>query len=160
MTALDEAIRVIASLNRERVDYVVVGGVAVNLHGLIRATEDLDLFVRPNPENIARLRRALHTVWDDPSIDEITAEDLCGDYPVVRYGPPEGSLYLDIMARIGEATSFDDVEGEEKDIDGTKVRVATPKSLFRMKRGTVRPIDQQDAKALSVAFDIGERDDG
>jgi hypothetical protein len=40
--AFDTALRVIQSLNEARVDYVVVGGVAVNLHGLIRATEDLD----------------------------------------------------------------------------------------------------------------------
>ena len=80
----DECLRVIAAFNAEGVDYVVIGGVAVNLHGLIRATEDLDVFVRPDAENIARLRRALRRVWDDPCIDEITAEDLGGDYPSVR----------------------------------------------------------------------------
>lgn len=83
---------VIASLNDHQVDYVVVGGVAMNLHGLIRATEDLDVFVRPNTENIERLRQARRAVWADPDIDQITAEDLCGEYPVVRYGPqPEHS---------------------------------------------------------------------
>jgi hypothetical protein len=74
--AIDDALEVIASLNRANVDYVVVGGVALNLHGLLRATEDLDIFVRPDPENIARLRDALRRVWDDPDIDQITATDL------------------------------------------------------------------------------------
>ena len=81
MDAIDDALRVIASLNDANVDYVVVGGVAMNLRGLIRATEDLHNFLRPDPANIARLRNALKRVWSDPAIDQITAEDLCRDYP-------------------------------------------------------------------------------
>lgn len=158
MDALDDALRVIASLNEGGVDYIVVGGVALNVHGLVRATEDLDIFVRPDPENIERLRQALRTVWADPDIDQITAEDLCGDYPAVRYGPPEGTLYLDILTRLGEATHFSDLQAEEKEIEGVRVRVATPRSLYRMKRDTVRPIDRADAMALHSAFDLGEDD--
>lgn len=154
MDALDDALRVIASLNDAGVDYVVVGGVAMNLHGLVRATEDLDVFVRPDPENIDRLRRALRAVWNDPSIEEITAEDLCGDYPAVRYGPPEGSFYLDILTRLGEATSFADLEVEVRDAQGVQARVATPGTLYRMKKNTVRPIDRADAAALRAAFDL------
>lgn len=154
--AIDAALRVIQSLNEARVDYVVIGGVAVNLHGLIRATEDLDVFVRPDSDNVERLRTALKSVWADPSIDEITAEDLCGDYPAVRYGPPEGDFYLDILTRLGDATSFDDLEVEVKDVDGLLVRVATPRTLYRMKRNTVRPIDRADADALRVAFHLDE----
>ncbi len=154
MDAIDDALRVIESLNREGVDYVVVGGVAINLHGLVRATEDLDIFVRPEQENIARLRRALKTIWSDPEIDQITAEDLCGDYPAVRYGPPEGSLYLDILTRLGEATLFADLEVEVKVAAGVSVQVASPRSLYRMKKGTVRPIDHHDARALRIAFNL------
>jgi len=154
MEALDDVLRIVASLNRAKVDYVVVGGVAVNLHGLVRATEDLDLFVRPEAKNIERLREALRSVWDDPAIDEITAEDLCGEYPVVRYGPPDGPIYLDIITRLGEATTFADLEVEGKEIQGVLVRVATPDTLYRMKKDTVRPIDHADARALREAFDL------
>jgi hypothetical protein len=149
---------VIASLNEAGVDYAVVGGVALNVHGLVRATEDLDVFVRPDPGNIERLRSALKAVWADPEIDQITAEDLCGDYPAVRYGPPEGTLYLDILTRLGEATLFSDLEVQEKDIQGVCVRVATPRTLYRMKRDTVRPVDRADALALRAAFHLGEDD--
>lgn len=154
MDAIDDALRVIASLNAAGVDYVVVGGVALNLHGLVRATEDLDLFVRPDPENIARLRAALRSVWDDPDIEQITADDLCGEYPAVRYGPPEGTLYLDILTRLGEATAFSDLEVEVKNAEGVPVRLATPKTLYLMKKDTVRPIDHSDARALRAAFDL------
>ena len=101
-----EIVRILASLEREEVDYAVFGGVALNFHGILRATEDLDIFVRPDPENIDRLRRALRSVYDDPSIDEIDTEDLLGEYPAVRYYPPcpegEDGLYLDILTRLGE----------------------------------------------------------
>ena len=158
MDALDDALRVIASLNSAGVDYVVVDGVAMNVHGLVRATEHLDVFIRPDGENVERLKQALRALWTDPSIDEITAADLCGEYPVVRYGPPEGSLYLDIIARLGEVTSFADLEAEEHRIETVSVRVATPRTLYRMKRGTVRPIDHADAAALRAAFDLEDEE--
>ncbi len=148
--------RVIAGLNENRVEYAVVGGVALNIHGLIRATEDLDIVVLPDAENIDRLRRALRSVWNDPDIDQITADDLCGEYPVVRYGPPEGSLYLDIATRLGEATTLASLETEKRDFDGTTVIVATPLALYNMKKDTVRPIDKADAQALRTAFRLEE----
>jgi len=156
--ALDDALRVIASLNQAGVDYVVVGGVALNLHGLLRATEDLDVFVRPDPENIERLRQALKAVWSDPDIDQITAEDLCGDYPAVRYGPPSGTFYLDIMTRLGEVMRFSDLRAEDKEIEGVRICVATPRTLYRMKKDTVRAIDRADALALRAAFDLEGED--
>ena len=144
----------ITELNRAGVDYVVVGGVALNVHGLVRATEDLDIFVRPAVENIGKLRKALHAVWNDPEIEKITADDLCGDYPAVRYGPPQGTLYLDILTRLGEATAFADLEAEEKYVEGVLVRVATPRTLYKMKKDTVRSIDHSDAAALRIAFNL------
>jgi hypothetical protein len=156
--ALDDVLRVIQSLNEAGVDYVVVGGVALNVHGLVRATEDLDLFVRPEPDNIARLRQALKAVWSDPDIEQITSADLCGEYPAVRYGPPEGTLYLDILTRLGEKTLFSDLEAEDKELAGIRIRVATPRTLYRMKKDTVRAIDRSDALALRGAFDLEDEE--
>jgi hypothetical protein len=67
-------------------------------------------------------------------------------------------LYLDILTRLGEATAYADLESEEVDAGGIRVRVASPRSLYRMKRNTVRPIDHADARALATAFDL-EGDD-
>lgn len=57
---------VVRAFERAKVDYVLVGGVAVNLHGILRATEDIDFFLRPTPDNVQRLRTALKSLWDDP----------------------------------------------------------------------------------------------
>jgi len=64
--------KILAALEREQARYVVFGAVALAIHGLPRATEDLDLFVAPDRDNIERLKRALRSVFDDPCIDEIT----------------------------------------------------------------------------------------
>ena len=101
MIDLDRLLLLLRALNRERVDYVVVGAVALGLHGLARATEDLDLFVRPTPDNVAGLKRALSALWSDPDIESIDAGQLAGEYPVIRYGPPDGAFTLDILARLG-----------------------------------------------------------
>lgn len=144
--------QVLIALENEGVRYVIFGGVALNLHGLARATEDLDLFVAPTAENIERLRSALHSVFDDPSIDEITANDLLGDFPAIQYVPPEGTFYLDILTRLGEAYAFEDLESIRVDFDGVEVSVVTAEMLYHMKRGTVRPRDHGDAAELRHRF--------
>jgi len=143
---------VLEACERERVEYVIFGGVALNLQGLARATEDLDIFVAPNEENIDRLRAALMSVFDDPHIDEITAEDLLGEYPAVQYVPPEGAFHIDILTRLGEAFRFEDLETERVDFDGLEVSVVTAATLYQMKKATVRPRDRGDAERLRQRF--------
>lgn len=142
------------ALAEEGVDYVLIGGVAINLLGLTRNTRDIDVFLRPDAENVERAKRALRRVWDDPAIDEITAQDLLGDYPVVRYGPPDEEFLIDLLARIGEAVSFTDLVATTKTYKGVPVRVATPETLIRLKRDTIRPQDRIDADALRRRFGI------
>ena len=154
----DDVVAVLKALEREAVEYVLVGGVAVGLHGFERATNDIDLFVRPSADNIDRLCRALKSVFDDESIDEITSEDLAGEYPTIRYGPPEADYFIDILGRLGTAIVFDDLEWSTVDVEGARVRLATPRTLFRMKRDTVRPIDKFDAEVLRDAFDLKDEE--
>lgn len=153
---LELAKKILEALEREDVRYIVFGAVAINLLGLARATEDLDLFIEPTSENIERLKAALRSIFDDPSIEEISAEELMGDYPAVQYIPPEGTFHLDILTRLGEAFSFKDLDAVRIDLDGLLVSVASPKTLFRMKRGTVRPKDWADAEALRRRFRLEE----
>jgi hypothetical protein len=156
-TAFDRLLEVLRALHAESVEYVLFGGQAVNLHGILRFTEDIDLFVSPTPENIARLRRALRQVWNDPDIEQIHADDLAGDYAVVRYGTPDG-FAIDLVARIGEAFSFKDIEWKTAQLQDVSVRIATPRMLYRMKKDTVRPIDHADAADLKAKFGLRDED--
>jgi hypothetical protein len=154
LASMDAAITfaVLRALAERGVHFKVVGGVALNLVGLPRATQDLDIFVDPKADNIARLRQALHDVFDDASIDEITADDLAGLYPAVQYVPPGSGFHIDILSRLGEAFDYASIEAETRDVDGIPMAVATPRMLFRMKCDTVRMQDRADAERLRRHF--------
>jgi acylphosphatase len=153
----DEMVRVLRAFEREGLQYVLIGATAMGLHGLVRATEDLDVIIRATPENVERLKRAFRAAYeDDPNVEEISAADLLGDYPAVRYYPPSGDLYFDVMTRLGDAASFETVAAETKEVEGIRVRVATPSALYRLKKDTVRALDRQDAEALRRRFDLEE----
>ncbi len=152
----EAAQQVLAALEREGVRYVVFGAAALNLLGLARFTEDLDLFIEPDEANIDRLKRALRSVYDDPSIEDISAADLLGEYPAVQYVPPAGSFHLDLLTRLGDAFRFEDLKAVRVPFGPLKVSVATPETLYRMKRDTVRLKDRADAEMLRRRFHLDE----
>ncbi|HSW40777.1 MAG TPA: nucleotidyl transferase AbiEii/AbiGii toxin family protein [Acidobacteriota bacterium] len=146
----DELLRVLRAFQEKDLEYVLIGATAMGFHGLIRATEDVDLLIRPTPENVERLRKALQDTYsDDPSIQDIRTEDLLGDYPAVRYYPVNGDLFFDILTRLGDAASYETVESQKFEVEGVRVQVATPQALYKLKKDTVRPIDTGRTQPLS-----------
>lgn len=155
----DEILRVLRAFESAGLEYVLIGATAMGIHGVVRATEDVDLVVRATPENIDRLRNAFRAAYaGDPHVDEIRTADLLGDYPAVRYYPPSGDLYFDVLTRLGKAASYETVEAQVTQIEGVQVRVATPAALYQLKRGTVRPLDRQDAAMLRDRFGLDDED--
>jgi hypothetical protein len=153
----DEVMRVLRAFESARLEYVLIGAAAMGFHGLVRATEGVDLFIRATPENIEKLRVALRTAYEgDPNINEISSTDLLGEYPALRYVPPTGDLYFDVLTRLDEIATFETIEAEVKEVEGTQVSVATPAALYRLKKGTVRAQDQVDAAALRERFSLKE----
>ncbi|MCC7000434.1 MAG: nucleotidyl transferase AbiEii/AbiGii toxin family protein [Deltaproteobacteria bacterium] len=152
----DVVMRFLSALGDEAVEYILIGGVAMNVHGRARATQDIDIFVRPSAENVARLQRAIGRVTHDPAVAEITSQDLAGAYPAIQYVSPDGLLQVDILARLGEAFAYEDLSWEQKAFGDVAVRVATARTLFRMKRDTVRPSDHVDAQWLAREYDVEE----
>lgn len=153
----DQALAVLSALERAEVDYVLVGSMAMAVNGVVRATRDVDFVVADDAANIDRLRAALRSVFDDPDIEQIDADELAGDYPVVQYFPPGEDYAIDIIARLGEMFSYDTIEWQSREIDGIRIKVATPRMLWIMKRDTVREQDRVDARAIADRF--GLRDD-
>lgn len=142
----DDFIKVIDALEKHEVDYVLIGGVAVILHGMQRLTSDVDFFIKIVPENLEKLRRALYSIYDDPSIEEITLNEL-NDYPVIRYGTPNG-FYIDIMARLGEVATYESLKYEVINYNSIKIKIATPGTLYELKKATLRDKDKIDAVFL------------
>lgn len=153
---LEEARAVLAALIRENVEFVVIGSMAMAAQGLPRATQDLDFFVSPEIENLKGLKRALKGLFDDPSVEEIDPHELAGDYPAMEYVPPHGRYSLDIVTRLGEAFSWEDIaaDSDQVELGDLTVRIASPRMLYRMKKDTVRPQDRADAARIREAFDL------
>lgn len=140
------------ALNAHDVAYVVVGALGMSANGIVRSTNDADLFIRPTPDNAARLRSALRDVWDDDSIAEIEFVEPSGEFTSITYVPPDASLSLDLLAQVGEAFGYDDLEAHWVTFSGVPVHAATPRTLYRMKKDTVRLQDHADAAALRDKF--------
>lgn len=149
-----EFLEVFKAFGHHKVDYVLIGGVAVILHGMERLTRDIDILVKMSPENIDKLKKALHTVFDDAAIEEITLPELY-KFPVIRYGTPN-EFYIDIMARIGELATFEDLACETIDYQGVKIKIAKPASLFRLKKDSIRDKDRLDAMFLKKLIEAGK----
>ena len=97
MNLFDKLLQIADALEREKVEYILIGGFAVILYGLPRLTQDLDLFINNTTDNVQRLRTALNQVFQDQSIEEITVKEL-DRYPVIRYGSPDGFTPLESPA--------------------------------------------------------------
>ena len=145
---------VIKSLNEHKVDYILIGGYAVILYGLPRLTQDLDIVIKMERNNIKALRESLKMVFNDKEIEEITFEDL-EKYAVIRYGSPSG-YNIDLMASIGDKANFSSIKFEEKVFDGQIINIATPEALFDLKKDTVRPGDKRDAFFLKALIERGK----
>ena len=149
MMEFGELKRILAAFEKEDVRYILVGSMAMAAQGLVRATRDVDFFVDPAPKNVERLRRALKSLYDgDPSVDEITAAD--------QYTPPHGLYSMDILARLGTAFRYDELDSEVVVVEGIRARVATPRMLYRMKKDTARPQDRLDAERIRSHFGLEE----
>ena len=74
----------------------------------------------------------------------------------MRYVPPDESFVIDLLGRLGDAFAFEDLEATDMEIEGVCVSVATPGTLYRMKKDTLRPVDRMDADALRKKFNITE----
>jgi len=129
----------------ENVEYLVVGAYALAVHGVPRATGDLDFWVRPTGDNAARVLRALATFGapaGDITIDDLTTPDL-----VFQIGVEPGRI--DILTSI-DGLTFDEaletrVIARIGDLD---VPVLGRDALIRNKRAVGRPKDLADVAQL------------
>jgi hypothetical protein len=157
-----------AALNRDGVRYVVVGGVAVVLHGFARLTGDVDLALDLRPQEIRKAIAAFTALGLRPRLP-VRAEDFAD--PVVRAGwvrdkhmrvftfldPSNPMLLVDCFA--ADLLPFNDLwtRAETLQIGPTAVRVAAIADLIALKRLAGRPQDLQDIAELE---DIQQRRGG
>lgn len=144
--------RVLGALEEHGVRYAVFGGAALNFHGIARFTEDVDLFIAPARDNVGALKEALKHVFGDPDLDSISADEMLGEYPAIEYVPPGGEFHLDLLTRLGDAFTFDDLEIRRIPLGDIEISVVSPRTLYLMKRDTVPLRDRADAEFLRERF--------
>jgi predicted nucleotidyltransferase len=134
------------SLNARHVEYLVVGGYAVGYHGFVRATGDLDVFVRSSEQNAKKLVLAFKDFGFD--VPELTAAVFLEPGRIVRIGVPP--LRLEVMNAIS-GVSFEECFGKraEESIAGLRVCFIDRESLLANKRAAGRPKDLADIEALT-----------
>src|SRR5688572_24077156 len=86
--------RLCRELNEHGARYIVIGGMAINQLGLIRATEDIDLLIDSSPENQQKVRTALE-ILPDKAIRQLLPDDL-DNYLVVRVAD---EIVVDLMLK-------------------------------------------------------------
>ena len=138
---------VLAAFASESVEFVVVGAYALALHGVPRFTGDLDLFVRPTPENAERVWRALVRFGAPVQAAGVTEADFATPGIVYQIGLPPSRI--DILTAIS-GLSFDEVWAtrETMDLDGSSVPFIGRDAFVRNKLATGRPKDVVDAGRL------------
>jgi len=151
--------QVLAALNAEKVRFLVVGGVAVVLHGHLRTTADLDLVVELAPDNARRAISALAGLGFRPRAPvpaEQFADAAARKTWIEEKGLTVFSLWSDRLPDVEvdlfvkEPFAFDDVYARavRVPLDTTTVMVVSLQDLIALKQAAGRPIDLADIDAL------------
>ncbi len=160
---------VLAALNEAGVRYLVVGGVAVVLHGHLRTTGDLDPFVDLAPQNVIQAVTALEKLGFRPRVP-VPARWLADPSKRAEWVEQKGLtvfsmwsdavLGLEVDLFVEEPMAFEQAYGRSVRVplDTTWATVAGIEDLIRMKERSGRPVDLADVEALkAIARDRGGR---
>ena len=132
-------------LNVHKVEYLIVGGYAVAIHGFPRTTGDIDFWVKPTNENAERIVKALME-FGFGSLD-INIDDFIKNDSVVQLGFPPNRI--DIMTSVSGLT-FDECLKNKKEVEfeGEKINFISLHHLRINKKSTGRDKDNLDLKNL------------
>lgn len=151
----------LATLDRHDVEYTVIGGIAVQVHGHRRTTKDLDVIPAPDEQNLERVMHALAELEarprDIPGGRLPTAQQLA-TAPVV---PPLTTRHgeLHILRDVPGAPCYADLRARALVIElrGISIAIAGLDDLIAMKRASHRPSDIRDIAVLTQISEPGER---
>jgi hypothetical protein len=157
----------ISALDRAKVRYLVVGGVAVVLHGHLRVTADLDLVIKLEPTNLKRAMDALEALgfrprapvpaseFADPEIRESWIRDK-GLMVFSLWSPDHPGFEVDLFVR--EPFDFDEVyeRAVRVRLETCTATVISLPDLIVLKERAGRPRDQEDVSALKALTQTDE----
>lgn len=143
-------------LTKAEIRFVLVGGLAVNAWGYLRATRDVDVVPEPSAENLARLDALLTELGGKVETggrlldsDAISMFLRTGDRTLVVTDLGR----IDVLQGLPQVPSYEtlDAEASNVDMEGLMVRICSLNHLLSMKRASERPRDRDDIEALEAA---------
>jgi predicted nucleotidyltransferase len=150
---------IFTKLNERNVSYVVVGGIALVLHGVVRLTADLDLIVKLQSDNLVKFVSVMKELGYKPKVP-VRAEEFVDDAKretwikekgmrVFSFCHPRKPVAL-VDVFVDEPIEYRKLEAEQKWIraGGIKIPVISIKHLIRLKEISGRVQDVADIKAL------------
>ena len=143
--------RILADLNRAGVRYVLIGGIALIRHGVVRATRDVDAILTPDEDNLDRLR-TLIAEWGatHPDGSPIPASAIAVG-KTIHLATPHGDL--DLLAERASPLSFDELmaRADTRRVDGVEAPICSLADLVALKRIASRERDLVDLSDLEAA---------
>ncbi len=152
-----DAGRIFEALDRHGVEYVLIGGMAVQTHGHVRTTNDADLIPDPDPANLERLAEALNDLGarvlnPGHEHDPITARML-PQATIWQFTTPHGGV--DVLHEVPGGREFTELRSEALVVrlGAGEIPVAGLDDLIRMKVARGSPVDLEDVAALTELHD-------
>jgi predicted nucleotidyltransferase len=143
--------RILEDLNRAGVRYVLIGGIALIRHGVVRATRDVDAVVAPDVDNVERIR-GLIDEWGAtrPDGSPVPADTLAPGRRI-HLATPHGDL--DLLAELASPLTFDEMlaRAETRRVDGVESPICSLGDLVALKRIAGREQDGVDLRRLEEA---------
>jgi predicted nucleotidyltransferase len=151
--AILDAEQIFAALQEHGVEYVLIGGMAVQTHGHVRMTNDADLIPAPDPANLARLADALNSLGAkvlNPGHEEeaITAAMLPRS-TIWQFTTRDGNI--DVINEVPGGREFEQLSRDAMRISlgDAEIQVVGLDDLVRMKLARGRKVDLADVAALT-----------
>jgi predicted nucleotidyltransferase len=142
----------INAFNKTNVDYILVGGYSVILHGYSRTTGDMDIWVRQSDENYTKILRAFR-VFGMPMFD-MTREKFLdkNNFDVFRFGRKPSSI--DLMTAVKGLQFHEALAASKKiEIDDIEIQLIHYNHLIAAKKAAGRPKDWNDIENLERQHD-------
>ena len=149
MSLEDPLLRLLARFGEEKVEYVLVGGQAVRLNGFLRATEDIDVLLRPTRANGERVMRALSFLDSSRDLDPAWFEQDTGpDATEIENIRVADDLIVDLLF-VANGETYESMQPFAREIvvDDVPIRVLNIDGLLRTKTST-REKDVLDRRML------------
>lgn len=153
----DDLLHFWSALNENGVFYIMIGGVATNLHGYQRTTDDIDVWIKDTPENRLNLRKALKKY---SQIDYFMLETLQIIPGWTNFNLNNG-FRMDLMIDVKglEGFGFDEClkKASIAEINGVKIPFLHINHLIESKKAANRPKDQVDLIYLEKIKNLVEK---